>query len=170
VTSKGRSKKRHGRPGAAAASRAKSPPKASRTPSALEPHAPDHAAGAEVKPDRVPSAQQWAVSTWLMLASTLWSLIVVWQLLTSGDDPAFSGEGPPWLLTLAAVTCAVASVMAFQFLRKGLTARARTPILIAAVTGVFAVFSTVVSLVSLWLVKRANRGPATPSPSVAGRR
>ena len=157
MTSKGgRSKKRRGRPGVVAPS-TKAGAKPHRPPLPAGDVTPEKPAGGVVKPDRDPSLQQWTVSTWLMLASAMWSTIVVWQLLTSGDDPAFAGEGPPWLLTLAGVTAAIASATAFWMLRKGSTERVRRPIIIAAVAGVFAVFSTLVSLVSLWLVRRANR-------------
>jgi hypothetical protein len=157
VTSKGRSRKRRGRPGVAPTptkAPAKAHPPRSTAGSAVGADGP---ADAAVKPDRDPSLQQWTVSTWLMLASGLWSAIVAWQLVATRDDPVLAGEGPPLLLTGAAVITAIASLTAFQMLRKGSTARARTPILVAAVCGVFAVFSTVVSVVSLWLVRRDRR-------------
>lgn len=155
MTSKGRSRKRHGRPGVAAA--AAKAPASRRTPPPVDAAVAEEPAGAVVKPDRVPSVQEWTVPTWLMLASAMWSAIVVWQLLSSRDDQVFAGEGPPWLLTLAAATAAVASATAFWMLRKGSTARVRTPIFIAAVCGVFAVFSTLVSVASLWLIRRSRR-------------
>ena len=166
MTSKGtRSRKRHGRPGVAAPARKPAPPSngALVTQAPAPPPVTDAPA---VKPDRDPSLSAWSVSAWLMFASTLWSAIVLWQLIAVGDEIGPGGDSPR-LLLMAAVATMIASATAFWRLRSGSTGHVRGMLMVAAICGVFGVFSTVVSLVTMVLVRRQQRAAAAAAAAPA---
>lgn len=96
----------------------------------------------------------WSVATWLMFASSLWSALVVWQLVTSGDQTQLSpGGGVPWLLVVVGTVALAGSLGAVWLLREGEAGQARLPLAIVAISGAFGIFSTVTALVCLWLTR-----------------
>ena len=113
-----------------------------------------HPSGALDDLDGLDGRRGWSVATWLMFASSLWSALVVWQLVTSGDETQLSpGGGVPWLLVVVGTVALAGSLGAVWLLREGEAGQARLPLAIVAISGAFGIFSTVTALVCLWLTR-----------------